>query len=337
MFLLILLLSCLLRPSSVIGQPSIAPDGTNQTLFAGVNICGFDFGWYRHCLLLSTFSDVCPMLLTTFNSNNQGSCNLKGVVPPVRIISSAHNTTLTNNGSAQMRHFVYAHGLNIFRLPVSWQYLTNNTLGGPLNPTNFGYYDQLVQSCLQIGAYCQIELHNYGRWEGTLIGAPNGPSNEQFADIWAQLAEEYAGCETIWFGIMNEPHDMASPDSWAASVQAAVTAIRNTGATTQYISLPGTSFQSAGALMYDGSGAALAQVTNPDSSTTGLVFDVHLYLNPYGNGDTSECITNGISNAWAPLAAWLRAAGRQAIVSETGGGNTASCMNFVCQELDYFK
>lgn len=235
-----------------------------------------------------------------------------------------------------MQHFLQDNGLNIFRLPVSWQYLTKKTLGGALNPTNFGYYDELVQSCLQLGAYCQIELHNYGRWEGTVIGQPNGPSNEQFADIWAQLAEKYASYETIWFGIMNEPHDMASPDGWAASVQAAVNAIRNAGATTQYISLPGTSFQSAGALMYDGSGAALAKVTNPDNSTTGLIFDVHLYLNQYGNGDTPECITNGISKVWAPLATWLRTSGRQAIVSETGGGNTATCVEAVCQELDYF-
>lgn len=243
---------------------------------------------------------------------------------------------MANDGPAQMRHFLHADGLNIFRLPVSWQYLTNNTLGGPLNPTNFGYYDRLVQSCLQIGAYCQIELHNYGRWEGNVIGGPKGPSNEQFADIWTQLAEEYADNEKLWFGVMNEPHNMASADAWAASVQAAVTAIRNAGATTQYISLPGTNFQSAGALMYDGSGAALAKVTNPDNSTTGLVFDVHLYLNTYGTGNTAECITNGISNAWAPLAAWLRKSGRQAIVSETGGGNTSSCVEFVCQELDYF-
>lgn len=130
---------------------------------------------------------------------------------------------------------------------------------------------------------------------------------------------------------------MESATGWAASVQAAVTAIRDAGATKQYISLPGTSFQSAGALMYDGSGAALAKVTNPDNSTTRLVFDVHLYLNKYGNGDTSECITNGTLEAWAPLAAWLRKNGRQAIVSETGGGDTSSCKQYVCEELDYLK
>lgn len=236
-----------------------------------------------------------------------------------------------------MGRFVHANGLNIFRLPVSWQYLTNNTLGGPLNPTNFGYYDQLVQSCLQTSAHCQIDLHNYARWEGAVIGEPNGPSREVFADIWAQLATKYADQKRIWFGLMNEPHDMTSAEGWAASVQAAVTAIRNVGATTQYISLPGTSFQSAGALMYDGSGVALAKVTNPDNSTTRLVFDVHLYLNEFGNGDTSECITNGTAKAWEPLAAWLRKIGRQAIVSETGGGNTNSCKIFVCQELSYLR
>lgn len=234
-----------------------------------------------------------------------------------------------------MGYFAHANSLNMFRLPVSWQYLTNNTLGGPLNPTNFGYYDRLVHGCLQTGAHCQIDLHNYARWEGAAIGEPGGPSIEQFADLWAQLAHKYASHRRVWFGIMNEPHDMASAESWAASVQAAVTAIRHAGATAHFISLPGTAFQSAGALMYDGSGAALANVANPDNSTTGLVFDVHLYLNEYGNGDTAECITNGIAEAWAPLAAWLNKLGRQAIVSETGGGDTNSCKKYLCQQLDY--
>lgn len=142
--------------------------------------------------------------------------------------------------------------------------------------------------------------------------------------ILTQLAEKYASRKKVWFGIMNEPHDMASAEGWAASVQAAITAIRSAGAATQFISLPDTGFQSAGALIYDGSGEALAKGTNTDNSTARLVFDVHLYWNEYGNGDTPECITNGISKARAPLAAWLRRKGRQAIVSETGGGDTSS-------------
>lgn len=51
-----------------------------------------------------------------------------------------------------MQHFYKDDGMNIFRLPVGWQYLTNNVVGGDLDSTNFGKYDELMQSCLDLGA-----------------------------------------------------------------------------------------------------------------------------------------------------------------------------------------
>lgn len=44
-----------------------------------------------------------------------------------------------------MKHFVDDDGFNTFRLPVGWQFLTNDVLGGTLNETNFAKYDALVQ------------------------------------------------------------------------------------------------------------------------------------------------------------------------------------------------
>lgn len=272
------------------------------------------------------------------HSDNEGICDLSGIVPPLNDIKPTYSTGLTHNGPAQMQRFVYADHLNMFRLPVSWQYLTNNSLGGRLNPIHLAHYDLLVQACLRTGAHCQVDLHNYARWNGTVIGEPGGPTNEQFADLWAQIARQYAADDKVWFGVMNEPHDMASAEGWAASVQAAVTAIRLANATRQFISLPGSDWQSAGALPLHGIGEALARVTNPDNSTTGLVFDVHLYLNVNGTGQTAECVTDGVSETWRSLAAWLRMKGRQAIVTETGGGSsTSSCVKYVCQELQYLR
>lgn len=51
-----------------------------------------------------------------------------------------------------MQHFYKDDNMNIFRLPVGWQYLTNNVVGGDLDSTNFGKYDELMQSCLDTGA-----------------------------------------------------------------------------------------------------------------------------------------------------------------------------------------
>ena len=49
-----------------------------------------------------------------------------------------------------MQHFVHDDGLNIFRLPVAWQYLVNFILGGSLDSNNVGVYDELVLSLIHI-------------------------------------------------------------------------------------------------------------------------------------------------------------------------------------------
>lgn len=57
-----------------------------------------------------------------------------------------------------MQHFASADGFNIFRLPVGWQYLVNNQLGGPLDQSYLATYDAIVQSCLKTNAKCIIDI-----------------------------------------------------------------------------------------------------------------------------------------------------------------------------------
>ena len=53
------------------------------------------------------------------------------------------------------------------------------------------------------------------------------------------------------------------------------------------------------------------------------------------SGTHEECVTDNIDNAWAPLATWLRQNKRQAINTETGGGNTASGQQFLCEQVAF--
>lgn len=71
---------------------------------------------------------------------------------------------------------------------------------------------------------------------------------------------------------MNEPHDIPDLGAWADSVQAAVNAIREAGATSQIILIPGSSFSSAGALPTE-AGPFLLKVTDPAGGTDKLLFD----------------------------------------------------------------
>lgn len=97
------------------------------------------------------------------------------------------------------------------------------------------------------------------------------------------------------------------------------------------------SWQAASALVSDGSGVALLAVTNPDGSTTNLIFDVHKYLDPNNSG-VGDCATNNIDGAFAPLATWLRQNKRQAILTETGGPYySANCKTYLCQQFTYLE
>jgi endoglucanase len=135
-----------------------------------------------------------------------------------------------------MNHFSTKDGMNIFRLPVGWQYIVGGQLGGTLNSANLQKYDQLVQGCLKTGAICIIDIHNYARWNGKIIGQ-GGPTNAQFVNLWTQIATKYKNTANVAFGVMNEPHEVDITE-WAATVQLVVTAIRNAGAKTQMSTFP---------------------------------------------------------------------------------------------------
>ncbi|KAI0084686.1 endoglucanase [Irpex rosettiformis] len=298
-------------PSSSSSAAPSQPTGTSPPAasgplkFYGVNIAGFDFG-----------------------CNTDGNCQASAAWPPLLKYYG-------HDGEGQMDHFVKDDGFNAFRLPVGWQFLANDVLGGPLVEANFQEYDDLVQACINSGAAgCIVDIHNYARWNGEIIGQ-GGPTNDQFAAIWGAIATKYAGNSKVIFGVMNEPHDVPDINAWAGSVQAAVTAIRQAGATSQLILLPGNNWTSAETFVSNGSADALNKVTNPDGTKTGLIFDVHKYLDSDNSGTHADCTTNNIDNAWQPLATWLRTNGRQALNTETGGGNTDSCAQFLCEQIAF--
>jgi len=126
--------------------------------------------------------------------------------------------------------------------------------------------------------------------------------------------------------------------TWAASCQAAVTAIRKAGATTQHILLPGTGYTSAESFVSSGSAAALGKVTNLDDSKDNLIFDVHKYLDSDNSGTHAACVSNAISNAFQPLATYLTQNKRVALLSEIGGGSdNPSCLTDLCQVADFLN
>ncbi|KAF9015554.1 endoglucanase [Cyathus striatus] len=253
--------------------------------------------------------------------------------------SVATDGSFTGHGSdppvSQFSHFA-SQGVNIFRIPFAWQLMTP-TLGGSIDSSFFSRYDNTVRTALNSATqpYVILDLHNYARWNGQII-SQGGPTDAQYASIWSQLAAKYKDNPKIIFGVMNEPHDIPSISTWATSVQAAVNAIRAAGATSQYILLPGSSWSSAQALPTE-AGPYLVKVTDPAGGTEKLIFDVHKYLDSDNSGTHADCVTSNV-DVLQTLVNFLKANGnRQAILSETGGGNTSSCFTNLNAELAFVK
>lgn len=132
-----------------------ASSSKGKVKYAGINISGFDFG-------MDTNGD------------------------------SGTYVDPSTTGQNQMNHFVKDDKLNAFRIPVGWQYLVGSTLGGTLDSTFFAKYDAQITYCLNSGAeLCIIDLHNYARWNGAVVGSSGGPTAAQFASVWSQLATKY--------------------------------------------------------------------------------------------------------------------------------------------------
>ncbi|KIO31970.1 hypothetical protein M407DRAFT_18995 [Tulasnella calospora MUT 4182] len=273
--------------------------GKNFT-YKGANIAGFEWG---------CFTD--------------GSCPGPNS-PPLPPIA---------DGVWQFQWF-FKWGMNTFRFPIGWQYVTP-TLGGAFDPSEWALYNELITNCLRLpDVYCIIDIHNYARWNGQVIGQSSGVPDAPFIKLWQMIATYYANEPRVIFGLMNEPYKLDIL-TWSKTLQKVVTAIRAI-APKHVILLPGIEWAHADTFISSGSAAALDAISNPDGSKTNLIFDIHQWLDKANNGTDPNCVTDNVA-VFAPLAQWLRCHGRQAFLSATGGGNekTTNCNPLLCQQMKY--
>ncbi len=134
-----------------------------------------------------------------------------------------------------------SHGLNVIRMPISLERL-QPTPYRPLDSQQTAQMDDVISYAAQRGVTVDIDPHNYGYAYGNMIGGTTDSTN-QFADFWSKMASHFDSHPNVMFGLMNEPHDQ-TPQQWAGAAQAAVNAIRATGAS-QEILTPGTDWTGA--------------------------------------------------------------------------------------------
>ena len=154
-------------------------------------------------------------------------------------------------------------------------------------------------------------------------------------DFWSRLASHFLANDLVIFGLMNEPHDM-STEMWRDDANAAITAIRATGAS-QLILVPGNAFTGAWSWLEDyygtPNGEAMLTIDDPLDN---FAFEVHQYLDEDGSGTSSECVSATIgSERLTAFTGWLEEHGYRAFLGEFGAAANDVCMEAVDDMLDY--
>jgi endoglucanase len=117
-----------------------------------------------------------------------------------------------------------ADGMNIFRIPIAWEYLAD-TNGHINNDEYLQNVKNVVSDLSSHGATIILDLHNYMRYNNNdvsldylhtdkkgvdVIGVPGSTvSTAAYATLWGEIAKSFSGTN-IMYELMNEPHDVDS-------------------------------------------------------------------------------------------------------------------------------
>jgi endoglucanase len=226
-----------------------------------------------------------------------------------------------------------AAGMTIFRFPIDWENV-QPTLDQPFDPAEFQKVTTTVSDLTALGVVVIIDLHNYARYGGNIVGSAQVP-NSSFADFWSRMAAQYAGNPRVAFDLMNEPHDMPT-EQWASAANAAIAAIRSAGAT-NLLFVEGNGWTGADSWAQDWYGTpdstVMLTITDPANN---YLFEAHQYLDPQSDGSSDTCASTTIgSQRMQPFTDWLRQNGKRGFLGEFNGGANATCYAALTDLLTY--
>jgi len=224
-------------------------------------------------------------------------------------------------------------GMKVIRLPFLWERV-QTALNGPLSLTELAHIDIVVKSANSEGVKVILDPHDFGQWRGSDIGSPAVPTSS-FVDFWSKMARHYKGMPNVIFGLMNEPYRQ-SGQQWATIAEAAIMAIRQTGAP-QQILVPGCNFDSGWIWDLGGNSQALA-VTISDPFHN-ISFEVHQYLDGDASGTHFSPITEPNSGAHrlAAVTSWARRNRNKLFLGEFGVPSDQQSLLALSNMLTYLK
>ncbi len=141
-------------------------------------------------------------------------------------LPGVEGTDYTWNNEETYRYFAQ-QGFDLFRIPFLWERI-QPVMNAPLDPGYLAGLQRCVDWAGKYGGVAVLDMHNYGRYHGTIIDAGE-VRTANLCDVWKRLSDVFRDDENIYaYGIMNEPHDMGKY-SWDPMAQAVVDTIRANG------------------------------------------------------------------------------------------------------------
>ncbi|WP_455874349.1 glycoside hydrolase family 5 protein [Rhizobium yanglingense] len=223
-------------------------------------------------------------------------------------------------------------GMNIVRLPFLWERLQPE-LGQALNDAELQRIKDTVALLRKHEMTAILDPHNYAQYKKTQVGTPPA-TTLAFADFWTRLASEFANQDDVIFGLMNEPHDIAS-DKWLSAANAAFRGIRAVGAN-NLVLVPGTKWTGAHSWQSDGpggpNGTVMLGVKDPRKN---FAYEVHQYFDSDSSGTHDECSGNeNARNAIIRMSEWAREHGTRVLLGEFGVSQAPECVAGLKTVLD---
>jgi endoglucanase len=215
---------------------------------------------------------------------------------------------------AEIDYFA-GQGMNLFRYPFLWETLQPE-LKAPLDQDAVARLKEAARYATSRKLVVLLDPHNYARYYRTnIIGGP-AVSFADFADFWHRLAQEFKGDPYVWFGLMNEPHDMPTRQ-WFEAANAAIAGIRSAGAN-QLILVPGNSWAGAHSWTKEHQGASNAQcVLGVRDPLDCWAIEVHQYLDANNSGTSRAVVSPTIgSERLRGFVAWCRQHQKRAVLGE---------------------
>lgn len=276
-------------------------------MYTGVNLAGAEFGVYD----------------TTGASGN---------------LPGTFGSDYTYPTFAEIDYFA-SKGLNTIRLPFRWERL-QQTLLGSFDPAEFNRLNGVVEYATSRGLHVILDPHNYARYSlgnnVRLIGSDI--PNSTFADLWGRLANVYKANDKVIFGLMNEPHSMAT-EQWVVAASAAIDAIRGAAAG-NLILVPGNGYSGAHSWYQNYYGTPNASAMQPiiAKNDPNLAFEAHQYFDGDSSGNSSFAVSpEVVRQRLGEFNSWLENTGQKGFLGEFGAASTSQGLLALETALEYME